>query len=68
MLRLALAALSVFLLTLSGSLRAETVPQGQFMLGTYVWSDKLLPRYATLRIDGTALTLSFSAEYPLNYE
>ena len=61
--RLILALMS---LALAAPLHADPLPQGEFLLGTYIWPDAALPRYATLRVDGAALTIELSSALPLN--
>jgi len=48
-------------------LRAEPLPQGEFMLGTYIWPEIVLPRYATLRIEGEEVSVEFSYPLPLDF-
>lgn len=47
-------------------LNADTLPQGAFMLGSHVWPDAILPRYATVFIEGGEITLEMSSAVPLN--
>lgn len=47
-------------------LHADPLPQGEFMLGSRVWSDEMLPRFATVFIEGTAITLELSSPIPMN--
>lgn len=68
MLRNLALAITTFALLLTGPLRADILPQGSFLLGTYIWSDKLLPRYVSLTIDGNTLSLDFSSPLPLDHD
>lgn len=47
---------------------ADTLPQGEFMLGTYIWPETVLPRYATLLVDGENLSLELSYALPFNID
>ena len=47
-------------------LMAEPLPQGDFMLGTHIWPDDQLPRYATLHIKGETLDIAFSSAMPID--
>ncbi|UYV37541.1 hypothetical protein N4R57_21905 [Rhodobacteraceae bacterium D3-12] len=64
---LAFAILATFGL-FAAALRADPLPQGQFLLGTYVWPDSILARYTVLSIQGDTLVLRFSYPLPLNFQ
>lgn len=59
----ALAALTLSVLPL----HANTLPQGAFMLGTYALSDLLVPRYMTVVVEDSALTIEVTSPIPLNH-
>lgn len=48
-------------------LRADPLPQGEFMLGTYLWPDFAYPFRATLSVGDTGVTLGLSRYVPLNF-
>lgn len=47
-------------------LRADPLPQGDFMLGSSFWSPDLFGHYVTLRIDGTQMTVELSNPVMMN--
>lgn len=48
-------------------LHADSLPQGDFMLGTFILPDTLAPLYMTVTINGTQLSVELSSASPLNH-
>ncbi|MEZ5715826.1 MAG: hypothetical protein R3D85_12015 [Paracoccaceae bacterium] len=49
-------------------LRADPLPQGDFMLGTYIWPDTLLPRYVELQTADDRIDITLSSALPLDFK
>ncbi|WP_224813656.1 hypothetical protein [Hasllibacter sp. MH4015] len=47
---------------------ADPLPQGEFMLGTYIWPDNVFARYVTLHVEGAALAVEISGGVALNID
>ncbi|MBF9043455.1 hypothetical protein HKCCE4037_08960 [Rhodobacterales bacterium HKCCE4037] len=47
---------------------AQPLPDGEYMLGTYIWPDTHLPRYVTLLVYDPYLSIEFSSAIPMNSE
>lgn len=48
--------------------KAETPPQGLFLLSNYIWPEEVFGRFVSLRIEGDVVTVEFSSHVGLNYD
>ncbi|GAB5448586.1 hypothetical protein [Gymnodinialimonas sp.] len=53
-------------LLLANPTAADTLPQGRFMLGSYIWPEGAIPYNATLQIEGAGIAISLSSARALN--
>ncbi len=47
---------------------AADLPQGSFLLGTYIWNEAVLPRSVLLTFEGAEMRLAFVHPLPLDFE
>ncbi|MEJ6393694.1 hypothetical protein V8J82_10530 [Gymnodinialimonas sp. 2305UL16-5] len=48
-------------------IQAEPLPEGSYILGTYIWGDTHVPRYVTLLVEGDEVSVEFASAGPLAY-
>lgn len=66
--RFILIALLTPLFSLGSPASGAPLPQGEFLLGTYIWPEKALPRYLRLRIEGERIELHFFSPSALDWQ